>query len=256
MATATPPPRPRRWVGAIQLVILALIVAAIWQLARHPVASQTVDYSTAYGWIESGKVKAVELSQNAIDGELIAPEKIDHRTLRAFRAERPERDPGLMPLLHAHGVGIHVVAPSSGLGALLFGLLPWVAMIAAGWWLMRRVQKTPLGGAMPGALGRRARRFEKTTTSEKFDDVAGLGTAKRDLQEIVMYLKEPTRVAKLGAKVPHGVLLVGPPGTGKTLIARAVAGEADVPFLSITGSEFIELFVGVGAARVRELFAD
>src|SRR5690606_2395438 len=87
-----------------------------------------------------------------------------------------------------------------------------------------------------------------------FDDVAGLAAAKRDLSEIVQFLKEPTRFYQLGAKIPRGVLLLGPPGTGKTLLARAVAGEADVPFYSITASEFVEMFVGVGAARVRELF--
>jgi cell division protease FtsH len=112
------------------------------------------------------------------------------------------------------------------------------------------------GGPLSGFL-KRGRKFEKATTpGVTFDDVAGLAAAKRDLGELVQFLREPERFHRLGAKIPRGVLLLGPPGTGKTLLARAVAGEADVPFYSITASEFVEMFVGVGAARVRELFAD
>ena len=145
---------------------------------------------------------------------------------------------------------------------LLIGILPWVILIGAWLWMSRRAQRmmTP-GGAGGGPLGgflKRGKRFEKQASREDvtFDDVAGLASAKRDLQEIVQFLEEPERFRKLGGKVPRGVLLVGPPGTGKTLIARAVAGEAGVPFYSISASEFIEMFVGVGAARVRDLFEE
>jgi cell division protease FtsH len=125
-------------------------------------------------------------------------------------------------------------------------------------WLSRRAQKMMMSsGAGPfGMLRTRSRRFEKPVGHLTFDDVAGLASAKRDLQEIIQFLKDPRRFQRLGGKVPRGVLLVGPPGTGKTLLARAVAGEAEVPFFSISGSEFIEMFVGVGAARVRELFEE
>src|SRR5690606_3979484 len=129
--------------------------------------------------------------------------------------------------------------------------------IGAWVWLSRRAQSMMGTGGPFGMLKARTRRFEKEgKVSVKFDDVAGLKSAKQDLQEIVQFLKEPERFRKLGGKVPRGVLLVGPPGTGKTLLARAVAGEAGVPFFSINGSEFIELFVGVGASRVRELFEE
>src|SRR5690606_5407831 len=137
-------------------------------------------------------------------------------------------------------------------------LLPWVLIIGIWIWLSRRAQRMMgSGGPLSGVLKGRTRRFEKESqVPVRFDDVAGLQSAKRDLEEIVQFLKEPQKFRRLGAKVPRGVLLVGPPGTGKTLLARAVAGESGVPFFSINGSEFIELFVGVGASRVRELFEE
>ena len=113
-----------------------------------------------------------------------------------------------------------------------------------------------LGQTFGRFTGNRAKRFERTKDSITFQEVAGLKHVKRELQEVVDFLKSPERFTRIGAKIPKGVLLVGPPGTGKTLLARAVAGEACVPFFSISGSEFIELFVGVGASRVRELFDD
>jgi cell division protease FtsH len=137
------------------------------------------------------------------------------------------------------------------------GLLPIVILVAFFWWISNRVRRQ-MGG--PGFFGKfagnQAKRFERGEESISFDEVAGLRNVKMELQEIVDFLREPERFTKLGAKIPKGVLLVGPPGTGKTLLARAVAGEADVPFFSISGSEFIELFVGVGASRVRELFEE
>ncbi len=249
-------PQSRRWVTVVQLVGVAVALGVVWFATREGAASEEVDYSVAYGWIRDGKVKSVELANTQLDGELSAPESTDSRKLTSFRAELPAKDDTLLPLLHARNVRIHARA-EHGLGRLAGMLLPWIVILGGWWWLSRRAQRAMIGGAVTGPFGRKARRFDKTTTTAThFDEVAGLGAAKRDLEEIVTFLKEPDRVAALGAKIPRGVLLVGPPGTGKTLIARAVAGEADVPFLSITGSEFIELFVGVGAARVRELFAD
>ncbi len=138
---------------------------------------------------------------------------------------------------------------------LIGGLLPIMILVGFFWWMSNRVRRQ-MGG--PGIFGKfasnQAKRFEKGDQSISFDDVAGLKNVKKELSEIVEFLREPERFTQLGAKIPKGVLLVGPPGTGKTLLARAVAGEAEVPFFSISGSEFIELFVGVGASRVRELF--
>ncbi|OUU22799.1 MAG: hypothetical protein CBC13_07155 [Planctomycetia bacterium TMED53] len=135
--------------------------------------------------------------------------------------------------------------------------LPILILVLFFWWMSNRVRRQ-MGG--PGIFGKfagnQAKRFEKGEGSVTFEDVAGLKNVKKELQELVDFLKEPERFTQLGAKIPKGVLLVGPPGTGKTLLARAVAGEAGVPFYSISGSEFIELFVGVGASRVRELFEE
>jgi cell division protease FtsH len=143
---------------------------------------------------------------------------------------------------------------STGTEMLLWILMP-VGLILIMWTMMRR-SSDPFssGGMMGGFVRSQARRFEKSEHSTTFNEVAGLKSAKQDLQEVVEFLKTPKRFTRLGAKIPKGVLLVGPPGTGKTLLARATAGEAGVPFFSINGSEFIQMFVGVGATRVRDLF--
>src|SRR5690606_15280925 len=167
-------------------------------------------------------------------------------------------DEQLLPLLREKNVEILVRSSEPAVGwQIMLALLPWILIIAATIWFSRRMQRAMSSG--PGGFGgflkSRPRRFEvKENVRVRFDDVAGLKAAKQDLMEIVDFLRDPSRYRRLGGKLPRGVLLVGPPGTGKTLLARAVAGEAGVPFFSISGSEFIELFVGVGAARVRELF--
>ena len=142
-----------------------------------------------------------------------------------------------------------------GWQVLVSGIVPFIILLLFFWWMSNRLRRQ-MGG--PGIFGKfagnQAKKFEKGEGSVTFDDVAGLRNVKTELQELVDFLKEPERFTQLGAKIPKGVLLVGPPGTGKTLLARAVAGEAGVPFFSISGSEFIELFIGVGASRVRELF--
>ncbi len=141
---------------------------------------------------------------------------------------------------------------------ILFTLLPWVLIIAAWFWISKRAKgMLGAGGPLGGLIKNQSRKFDKATSvNVTFNDIAGLKAAKSDLQEIVQFLKEPERFQRLGGKVPRGVLLAGPPGTGKTLLARAVAGESGVPFFSISGSEFIEMFVGLGAARVRDLFKE
>jgi cell division protease FtsH len=141
---------------------------------------------------------------------------------------------------------------------MLFTLLPWALIIGVWLWMSRRAQgMMGMGGPLAGFMKNRSRQFDKATSvNVTFEDIAGLKAAKGDLQEIVQFLKEPERFRRLGGKVPRGVLLAGPPGTGKTLLARAVAGESGVPFFSISASEFIEMFVGLGAARVRDLFRE
>src|ERR1019366_2403158 len=143
----------------------------------------------------------------------------------------------------------------SPLVRVLESVLPWVLILGAWVWMSRRAAGALAGGPMGRLLAGRSSRVDTAARVQtKFDDVAGLKGAKRDLGEIVDFLKAPEAFRRLGGKVPHGILLVGPPGTGKTLLARAVAGEADVPFFSVSASEFIELFVGMGAKRVRDLF--
>ncbi|MEM7168380.1 MAG: ATP-dependent zinc metalloprotease FtsH [Planctomycetota bacterium] len=136
----------------------------------------------------------------------------------------------------------------------LFNLLPIILLIGIFWYMTTRVRRQMGPGIFGKFTGNRAKRYERGPQAETFEDVAGLKNVKTELMEVVEFLKDPERFTQIGAKIPKGVLLVGPPGTGKTLMARAIAGEAGVPFFSISGSEFIELFVGVGAARVRELF--
>ncbi len=168
-------------------------------------------------------------------------------------------EPELFPTLRAQGVKVLVQSEEQPpLVQLLLSVLPWVLIIGAWFWLSRSAQRMmSSGGPFSGVLRPRSHRFEQESSVKvKFDDVAGLKAAKQDLREVVDFLREPAHFQRLGGKVPHGILLVGPPGTGKTLLARAVAGESGVPFFSISGSEFIELFVGVGASRVRELFAE
>ena len=170
----------------------------------------------------------------------------------------PVDDPDLIPLLEKHRVEVRAETEQmSWWASALINLLPWLLIIGLFFYASRKMQQRLLGsgpGEMFGFGKSKARRFRRGSMEIGFDDVAGLENAKRDLHEIIDFLKNPERFRKLGAKIPKGILLMGPPGTGKTLLAKAVAGEAEVPFYSISGSEFIEMFVGVGASRVRDMF--
>jgi cell division protease FtsH len=173
----------------------------------------------------------------------------------AFLTTFPETvgDPELLPLLEAHGVQITAEQPHKPwLFTLFMNVLPFVLLVGFFWWMGQRATKQQ---ASIFNLGKnKARRFDATKPGVSFRDVAGVDAAKRQLQEEVDFLRNPDKYHALGAQIPRGVLLVGPPGTGKTLLARAVAGEANVPFFNISGSEFVEMFVGVGASRVRDVF--
>ncbi|NUQ63977.1 MAG: AAA family ATPase, partial [Pirellulales bacterium] len=171
---------------------------------------------------------------------------------RAVAATRVE--PALAERLDRYNVPYTRVVQSTFLRDLVSWVAPALVFFAVWYFLFRRfAEKQGLGGFM--SIGKsRAKVYVEQDTGVTFADVAGVDEAKEELREIVEFLKDPQRYGRLGARVPKGVLLVGPPGTGKTLLARAVAGEAKVPFFSISGSEFVEMFVGVGAARVRDLF--
>ncbi|WP_445355938.1 ATP-dependent zinc metalloprotease FtsH [Microbulbifer sp. EKSA008] len=170
------------------------------------------------------------------------------------------QDPELLPLLEKEKVEILAESPGGGfMQRMLILLLPWILIIGLLVWMGRRMQEKMASGAPGSPFGfarSPAKRFERSESQVTFDDVAGLANAKKDLQEVAGYLKNPEHYRKLGAKIPRGILLMGPPGTGKTLMAKALAGESEAPFFSISGSEFIEMFVGVGASRVRDMFAE
>jgi cell division protease FtsH len=262
-----PSPEPQRggprrehvWRWILPLVVLASIWG--WQRLEESAGEvgPEIGYTQLYALVSAGKVDKLTLTGADVRGQLKAAEALEGRQVTRFRSALPAQpDPAFLPLLREHKVEVKVRSEEQPMAVrLLVSLLPW-AVIFAGWiWLSRRAERS-LGGAsgLLGGMSRgRTHRFsEETDVKVRFDDVAGLQSAKRDLREVVEFLREPARFQRLGAHVPRGVLLVGPPGTGKTLLARAVAGEAGVPFFSINGSEFIELFVGVGASRVRELF--
>ncbi|HSB18489.1 MAG TPA: ATP-dependent zinc metalloprotease FtsH, partial [Anaeromyxobacteraceae bacterium] len=236
--------------------LLFLVLAAMGVLVIHDlwVGRQTVaviPYSLFQRELDRGNVKEVLVEADTLRGELKQP-LADPPYQGRSRFVTTRVDPELAAGLEKHGVTYTGREESP----LLRGLLGWVVPIAlftAMWiWLGRRAGG---GGAGLMAIGKsRAKVYVETGVSVRFADVAGVDEAKAELQEVVSFLKDPKSHGRLGARMPKGLLLVGPPGTGKTLLARAVAGEAGVPFFSMSGSEFVEMFVGVGAARVRDLF--
>ncbi|MBS1122654.1 MAG: ATP-dependent metalloprotease FtsH [Deltaproteobacteria bacterium] len=248
-------PRPR-WGSWISLILLLALVW-MWSAADRAGNQPEVAYSTVYGWIHEGKVESVVLEGKHLSGKLREQQPVDNRSVRTFRTLVPD-DQDLVRELRDRGVAIRVESSDTPvLLQVLYSLLPWILILGAWWWLSRRARSVMASGGPLGGFLRRGKRFERSLTNDvTFANVAGLSSAKRDLEEIVQFLREPDRARRLGARVPRGVLLIGPPGTGKTLLARAIAGEAGAPFYSITASEFIEMFVGVGAARVRELFEE
>ena len=256
-SSPTPSGREHLW----RWILPLLILITLWGWQRQGEGrdgAPEIAASQLYMLVAEDKVDKIVMTGAEVRGTLKATEAIDGQKVQRFRTMLPAlQDPALMPMLRDHKVIVQARSDDQPFALkLLLSLLPW-ALIFAGWvWLSRRAERAMGGAGILGNISKgRTRRFsEETDVKVRFDDVAGLGSAKRDLREVVEFLREPARFERLGAHVPRGVLLVGPPGTGKTLLARAVAGEAGVPFFSINGSEFIELFVGVGASRVRELF--
>jgi cell division protease FtsH len=252
-----PVPSPRRWLVLFaSLAALAAVEYGVTRKAREV----DISYSNFYRDVSDKKVASVDFEGRDLTGRFAAPQSIDGRTVTAFETSLPDvEDPSLLPLLRAQNVDVKASRDRDPLFVRIFApLLPWVLIVGVWVWLSRRTQAMmAAGGPLAGMTRGKARRFDREAqVPVRFSDVAGLASAKRDLSEIVDFLKDAARFRRLGGHIPRGVLLVGPPGTGKTLLARAVAGEAGVPFFSVSGSEFIELFVGVGAARVRELFEE
>jgi cell division protease FtsH len=254
-----PPGQPVSWKAWIVLGLL-LGGMAVWQsLANQEQAYPSIDYSEFYRFLEARKIESVTLKGETIVGHLAQQETKNEVAFQNFQTLRPDPDPTLVSDLRKYGVNIRVRSQEQPFAIQLVAtLLPWILIVGVWIWLSRRAQQMMVsGGPLAGVLKGRSRRFDKqTSVSVAFKDVAGLKAAKQDLKEVVNFLKHPEKFRRLGGRVPRGVLLVGPPGTGKTLLARAVAGEAQGAFFSISGSEFIEMFVGVGASRVRELFSE
>jgi cell division protease FtsH len=244
------------------LTLIGLVLVNTW-LLRPKVES--IDYSDFKAKIESGEITRVEIGQQYLTGfslkraQLEAYEQVQTRNekpptpLRTYRTVRTS-DPTLIPLMDRKGLEYYAVAAQgrSWLGDLLSWVLPIVAMVLLWNYLSKKIGKSGMGVMSFGA--NRAKLVAEGDTGVTFGDVAGVDEAKAELVEVVDFLKNPTKYENVGGRIPKGVLLVGPPGTGKTLLARAVAGEAKVPFFRISGADFVEMFVGVGAARVRDLF--
>jgi cell division protease FtsH len=216
-----------------------------------------MSYGRFLDYVAAGRVTAVDIydgGRNAVV-EAVDPD-LDNRVQR-LRVDLPGLAPELINTLKEEGISFDIHPPKTAppalgiLGNLLFPLLLIGSLI----FLARRGNSMPGGPGQAMQFGKTKARFAmEADTGVKFDDVAGVSEAKQDLQEVVTFLKQPERFTSVGAQIPKGVLLVGPPGTGKTLLAKAIAGEAGVPFFSLSGSEFVEMFVGVGASRVRDLF--
>ncbi len=230
--------------------IIALLLIALFNLFQGPgqrTNSREVSYSQFIDDVSNGRVKSV-----TITGERISGTFADNGS--TFQTYSPG-DTGLVSRLEEKGVAITARPESDGSSSLLGILLSWLPMILIlGVWIffMRQMQ-----GGSRGAMGfgkSKAKLLTEAHGRVTFQDVAGVEEAKQDLEEIVEFLRDPQKFQRLGGKIPRGVLLVGPPGTGKTLLARSVAGEANVPFFTISGSDFVEMFVGVGASRVRDMF--
>ncbi len=229
-------------------IVLFLLILALFNLFSNNqagVASQSVNYSEFIAAVEGG-----EVSQAVIDGENVRYTGADGKTY----ATVVPGDAPVTGVLLAHDVVVKAERQEqSAFGAIITMLLPVLVLVGLWFFMMNRMQ----GGGRGGAMGFGKSRAKLLTEREgrvTFDDVAGIDEAKEELEEIVEFLRNPQKFSRLGGKIPKGALLVGPPGTGKTLLARAIAGEAGVPFFTISGSDFVEMFVGVGASRVRDMF--
>src|SRR3954454_3731001 len=230
-------------------VIIVLLLLALFTLFQNPgqrTSAQDISFSQLLTEVDQGRVRDVVIQGPEIHGTF--------SNGTSFQTYAPS-DPGLVQKLYSKGVQITARPPSDNVPwfvSLLVSWLPFIALI--GVWIFLSRQMQGAGGKALGFGKSRAKLLAEAHGRVTFEDVAGVDEAKQDLQEIVEFLRDPGKFQRLGGKIPRGVLLVGPPGTGKTLIARAVAGEANVPFFTISGSDFVEMFVGVGASRVRDMF--
>lgn len=255
---------PKNWI--INAILIIVMITFYFSLAQKTVTEPVFDlpYSEFKQLLNNGALESVTLKGNQVEGTLYQATNIgpQEEIGRYFKTRIPDiGDESLLPTLETQGVEVKALPPEAvgGLWSILLSILPWIFIIAFWFWIINRTQRNMSGGlGGKGELGKLLRGSTKTADipDVTFDDMAGQETAKREVTELVEFLKHPAQFRALGAEMPRGVLLMGPPGTGKTLMARALAGEAGVRFYSISGSEFIEVFVGVGASRVRHLFEE
>jgi cell division protease FtsH len=230
-------------------LVIGISALLLWEVVKNANGTQKekpVNFSQFLADVDQGTVKEVTINGQEVHGK--------YRTEQPFQTTAPLNYPDMIKMLRDKGVSINIRDVSSGSWPLqLLGTWAPLILLAALWFFMIRQMQT--GGNKALSFGKsRARLLSMQQKKVTFKDVAGVDEAKEELREIIEFLREAQKFQKLGGRIPKGVLLVGPPGTGKTLLARAVAGEANVPFFSISGSDFVEMFVGVGASRVRDLF--
>jgi cell division protease FtsH len=229
-------------------VVLIAAVLCLWTLVNKNMGNkqdQAVSYSDLLHRAQDGKIKDIIIDGNTVTGHFTNNDQ--------FHTTVPTNDPEMYPLLMSHGVSITNKDQNGNYWvSMLVSVAPFALLLGLWFFLLRQMQS---GGNKAMSFGKsRARLLSMQQKKVTFKDVAGVDEAKEELKEIIEFLREAQKFQRLGGRIPKGVLLVGPPGTGKTLLARAVAGEANVPFFSISGSDFVEMFVGVGASRVRDLF--
>jgi len=258
-----PPPRPPapNWPGisknlALWLLVVLLAVALFQFMGRTRGGAVEISYDEFYRQLDAGNISKVEIYEGKeIRGELRVPVVRPTETVREFTAEVlfPQGNTSdLEKRLLDAGIQVKARKARSGLMTLLIAALPWIVIFGLWFFFLRQMQA---GGNRAFSFGKsKAKLLSGDTPKITFADVAGADEAKVELQEIIEFLKDPQKFTRLGGRLPKGALLVGPPGTGKTLLAKAVAGEAARPFFSMSGSDFVEMFVGVGASRVRDLF--
>ena len=271
---AKPSPGPQRPNGTMMwMLLIAALVAGIIYLNQGATPRSLITYGVFRQQLREGNIAEVEIQGDTLRGEFIKPpldpaKKADGkdkdkpaRLEKAFVTTLPSGNVLSTPLdqelLQRLGDRYRAIPPSDGTAWFFAAnILIVVLLFAALWFMFRRARDQVLGGGLMSGFSKSpARRFESGDGNVTFEDVAGLQSVKHELEEVVQFLKNPKKFQRLGGRVPKGILLMGPPGTGKTLLGRAVAGEAGVPFFSINGSEFIQMFVGVGAGRVRDMFA-
>ncbi len=229
-------------------LVIAMVLMSVFNNFVNPTsnANQEIDYSTFLSQVKNGNVASVEIDKEIITGKTVSGE--------AFETYAPN-DPKLVDDLFAHGVKIKAIKEdeTSLLGHLLISSFPILLLIGVWIFFMKQMQGGGRGGAL--SFGKsKAKMLTEDKNHVTFADVAGVDEAKEEVEELVEFLRDPSRFKKLGGRIPTGVLMTGNPGTGKTLLAKAIAGEAKVPFFTISGSDFVEMFVGVGASRVRDMF--